>query len=197
VVAPPSIHQSGRRHRLLPSPNGKLADLPEWMPKALVERQHADAGSAATVTKDVDVPPILRGIRNRTLFKMACSLRARGADYPTIAATLSANNAKRCSPPLEHTETVGIVKSACRYAPSRAAPYVNGEVHAELDTFAPAVYGAPWRGKDGKGRLYVSAVHRGAVSASTGPITPVFGPTTATLPVHRSLASHRSAVRGV
>lgn len=50
VVAPHSMHQSGRRYRLIPSPNGKLADLPEWIPEALVERQHEDAGSAATVT---------------------------------------------------------------------------------------------------------------------------------------------------
>jgi primase-like protein len=81
---------------------------------------------------------------------MACSLRARGADYPTIAATLSAINANRCSPPLEHTEIDGIVKSACRYAPGTASPHVNGEVHAELDTFAVAVYDAEWRGKAGK-----------------------------------------------
>lgn len=42
------------------------------------------------------------------------------------------------------------MKSACRYAPGTASPHVNGEVHAELDTFAVAVYGADWRGKAGK-----------------------------------------------
>ena len=81
---------------------------------------------------------------------MACSLRARGADYSTIAATLSAINANRCSPQLEHTEIDGIVKRACRYALGAAASHVNGEVHAELDTFALAVFGAEWRGKAGK-----------------------------------------------
>jgi Primase C terminal 1 (PriCT-1) len=131
-LLPPSMHQSGRRYRLILSPDDKLADLPEWIPEALVERQHEDAGSAATLTKDVDGPPILRDIRHRTLFKMACSPRTRGADYPTIAATLSVINANRCSPPLEHTEIYGIAKSACRYAPDTASPHVNGEVHAEL-----------------------------------------------------------------
>jgi hypothetical protein len=67
-----------------------------------------------------------------------------------IAATLSAINANRCSPPLEQTEIDSILKSTCRYAPDTAAPHVNGEVHAELDTFALAVYGAEWRGKAGK-----------------------------------------------
>jgi hypothetical protein len=81
---------------------------------------------------------------------MACSLRARGADSPTIAATISAINANRCSPPVEHTEIDGIVKSACSYAPGTASPHVNGEVHAEPDTFAVAVYGAECRGKAGK-----------------------------------------------
>jgi hypothetical protein len=81
---------------------------------------------------------------------VACSLRARGADYPTIAATLSAINANRCSPPLEHDEIAKIAFNVCgRYAPGTAAPHVNGEVHAELDTYALAVYGAEWRGKAG------------------------------------------------
>jgi hypothetical protein len=43
-----------------------------------------------------------------------------------------------------------ILKSTCRYAPGSAAPPVNGEVHAELDIFALAVYGAEWRVKAGK-----------------------------------------------
>jgi hypothetical protein len=42
------------------------------------------------------------------------------------------------------------LKSACRYASGTAAPHVNGEVHAELDTFAVAVCGAEWRGNAGK-----------------------------------------------
>jgi hypothetical protein len=61
-------------------------------------------------------------------------------------------DANTCSPPLEHTLIDGIVKSACRYTSDTAAPHVNGEVHAEPDTFALTVYGAPWRRKDGKGR---------------------------------------------
>jgi hypothetical protein len=54
----------------------------------------------------------------------------------------------------------GIVKSACRYTSGTAAPHVNGEVHAELDTFALAVYGAPWRRKVRKGR-YTSPLYIG------------------------------------
>ena len=80
------------------------------VPEALVERQHEDA-CGAIVTRDDYGLPTLRGIRRGTLFKMACSFRARGADYPTIAATLSAINANRSSPPLEHTEIDGIVKA--------------------------------------------------------------------------------------
>jgi hypothetical protein len=48
-----------------------------------------------------------------------------------------------------------ILKSTCRYAPGTAAPQVNGEVHADLDTFALAVYGAEWRGKAGQTDRYV------------------------------------------
>jgi Primase C terminal 1 (PriCT-1) len=105
VVAPPSMHQSDRQTLQAHTVSQRQAgSLPEWIPEALVERQDEDACNAATVTRDVDGPFILQVIRNRTLFKMACSLRAREADYPTIAATLSAINANRCSPPLEQTE---------------------------------------------------------------------------------------------
>ena len=54
---------------------------------------------------------------------------------------------ERLSPPLERTEIDGIVKCACRYTSGIASPHVNGEVHAELDIFALAVYGARGAGK--------------------------------------------------
>jgi hypothetical protein len=59
----------GDAHGTILSPDGKLADLPEWIPEALVEHQHEDACSAAIVTEDVYGLPTLRGIRSRTLFK--------------------------------------------------------------------------------------------------------------------------------
>jgi hypothetical protein len=124
-----------------------------------------------------------------------------------IAATLSAINANRCSPPLEQTEMDSILKSTCRYAPDTAAPHVNGEVHAELDTFALAVYGAEWRGKAGKTdgdvlRSYGPTIsltgfptptyprQQGTPTATAhAPITTVLRSATAPLPVYRSLVS--------
>ena len=152
VVAPPSLHQSGKRYRLIPSPTGKLAELQAWILEALAERQHTGSGSSVPVTLDVAGPPILEGRRNRTLFEIGCSLRRRGADHAAIAGYLTAVNPARCKPPLEHSEVEGIAKSACRYAPGTAklTPHVSDEVHEMLDDFTMAVYGAEWRGKAGK-----------------------------------------------
>ena len=149
-VAPPSMHPSGRRYRLIPSPTGRLAELPQWVHESLAELREADSSTATAISLEPDGEPIPQGQRNRTLFKIACSLRARGADYAVIAAHLTAANAVRCTLPLEHREVDQIARSACRYPPGTTAPNVSDEVHEALDTYVQAVYGSPWPGKAGK-----------------------------------------------
>ncbi len=62
------------------------------------------------------------GQRNDTLFKLACSLRAKDVSYDTALSTLDAENQKRCNPPLSDTEVENIVDSAYKYEPTA----VNG-----------------------------------------------------------------------
>jgi len=135
IVAPPSVHVSGRRYEWEASSHpddAELADLPSWV---LALCQSKAAGPKATSTPVPDA--VIHGSRNDTLFRLACSLRARSLSRDAILPALLATNVERCVPPLDEAEVRGIADSACRYAPGA----VPREHVAAQD--APPVIGAP------------------------------------------------------
>ena len=124
VVAPPSLHASGRRYEwandLEPAP------LPDWLIKLLTEgkaaaaRPGAKPGSQAKSGTGIGLV-ITEGGRNDALFKIGCSLRGKGAELPEIEAELLDHNARRCSPPLPEVEVLKTARSAASYAANRVA----------------------------------------------------------------------------
>jgi hypothetical protein len=58
---------------------------------------------------------IPEGRRNDTLFRRACSMRARGFEKEAILAAISLANQNQCDPPLPENEVRRIAKSASRY----------------------------------------------------------------------------------
>ncbi len=73
------------------------------------------------------------GHRNMTLFRYACSLRAKGQELETIRAATQHVNDSICSPPLNDPEVESIVRSACRYPagptkPKSVTPIANQPV---------------------------------------------------------------------
>jgi putative DNA primase/helicase len=62
------------------------------------------------------------GHRNMTLFRFACSLRAKGQELETILITAQQVNDSICSPPLSDPEVESIVRSACRYPAGPTKP---------------------------------------------------------------------------
>ena len=111
VVAPPSIHPSGRQYAWtygLSPDDVELAPLPAWVLEKL--------GARPKVAKEALNAPIPEGQRNTTLTSIAGSLRARGADEGAILAALKAVNQERCKPPLPEEELVNIARSVSRYA---------------------------------------------------------------------------------
>lgn len=108
VVAPPSLHVSGKRYEWLNEPNGELPDVPSWV----FEGQKAD-GKKAVVAKPVD-SVIPSGQRNDTLFRFAYGLRVRDVDYDSAMMLLRIEN-RRCVPPLADAELMKILDSAYRY----------------------------------------------------------------------------------
>ena len=115
VVAPPSLHVSGRRyewegaHEPWDTP---IAPLPDWLRDIIIRGKEGSAGHG----ERLEVPEtVAEGGRNRTMFRLAASLRARGLTEPAILAAIWEENQKRCAPPLDRKEIETICGSAGRY----------------------------------------------------------------------------------
>lgn len=110
VVAPPSVHASGRVYEFS-DPDVPLAPMPDWF-RALCAARPAPLVSGAGGDA-----PIPEGARNDTLFRTACRWRSQGMNEGQILALLDHENATRCHPPLPVDEVKLIAKSAAKYTP--------------------------------------------------------------------------------
>jgi Bifunctional DNA primase/polymerase, N-terminal/Primase C terminal 1 (PriCT-1) len=114
VVAPPSIHPSGRAYAWAPDgapPVVDLAPLPEWLSQVL-GRQRAGRRIAewrALVRDGVD-----EGTRNTTLASLCGHLFWCGVDPEVALELLLAWNRVRCRPPLDDAEVAAVVTSITR-----------------------------------------------------------------------------------
>jgi hypothetical protein len=110
VVAPPSVHASGRKYYWK---NGcsldeiELADMPEWLIDLLTTDKAAHKGQVAG--------KISEGRRNTTLHKYASGLRGKGLYEDDIRLLVHAKNERDCSPMLPDAEVEQIIKSVSGY----------------------------------------------------------------------------------
>lgn len=124
VVAPPSLHQSGRRYAWEAGSDPDEVDVAP-MPGGWMERLTArprSVGGAGAPAAEV----FGEGQRNDQLFRLARSMRAKGLDLEELEPALQAANARRCVPPLDTQEVRAIARSACSVAPG-----LSPEVEAE------------------------------------------------------------------
>lgn len=110
VVAPPSVHESGKNYEW--DGDTPMADAPEWLVSLAKGAKRIEPVASKAQTT------ILEGGRNDTLFRMACSLRAKDFGEEAILAAILAENEQKCSPPLDREECSQIAASAMRYEPS-------------------------------------------------------------------------------
>lgn len=128
VVAPPSMHISGGRYEWEASSHPSdetLAPPPKWLVDALTETTgsppSSDSGSA---TGDrIDPAVILAGVpegeRDDSIYKYACSLRAR--DVPqSEAEVLVLTAAAACTPPIPIAEARAKLNAAWKFPPGVA-----------------------------------------------------------------------------
>ena len=120
IVAPPSIHPNGNAYEWEYDPEEyDIADANEVVHKLLsIGKKKTDVDKFKVSEKIPD------GKRNDTIFKIACSLQAKGlADGSILAACLSENETK-CNPPLDSAEVEKIVLSALKHDKGISAPVV-------------------------------------------------------------------------
>lgn len=110
VIAPPSYHPNGTQYQ--------WEDDPEEIPLAEVDdtvKKFLEIGHSAT-TNTFKLPQVIHsGQRNATLYKLACSLQARGLEDDTILQTIIKENQTKCEEPLPDNELFTIVQSALTY----------------------------------------------------------------------------------
>ena len=114
LVAPPSLHHTGRRYSWLREPEEGIADAPAWI---------MDLGRGGPEHDGVAPPipeAILEGQRNATLTSLAGSMRRRGAPTAVILAALQEANRLQCRPPLDEDEVRTIATSIGRKPPGEA-----------------------------------------------------------------------------
>jgi len=133
IVAPPSLHASGRVYRFIAAwpADWPLVSLPAF----------ALNGTRPAARPGTPGERIPQGQRNEALASLAGSMRRRGMTTNAITAALIAENAARCDPPLPEPEVEGIARSVARYEPAEATAGAihfprtdagNGEMFAAL-----------------------------------------------------------------
>lgn len=128
IVVAPSIHASGKEYQW-ENWGTPVAPSPGWL---------LDKIKAAATHKKSSKPgkelAIAEGSRNDTLFREACSMRARGLSEATITASIEALNKEQCDPPLPPEELRQIVANACKYEPdANQAVVIGGNTYSATD----------------------------------------------------------------
>jgi hypothetical protein len=114
VLAPPSMHASGRRYEWDSGGGDTVAAAPQWFLSVAKQRR------LKAVPAGVEEPgAFIAGGRNDALTAMAGSMRRRGFGAPAMVAALISENASKCRPPLDEPEVRRIAEGvAKRYQPS-------------------------------------------------------------------------------
>lgn len=110
IVAPPSIHLSGRKYEVLD--DSPVNPAPDWVINIIKTKAIPNISNTP-----VEGQPIPEGQRNATLTKMAGAMRRQGMTEGEIFTALQVAN-QRCQPsPLPDHEISQIAKSISRYQP--------------------------------------------------------------------------------
>ena len=112
VLAPPSIHPSGRRYCWSVDSANAFAAVPEWLLARLATPVAGnDNVTVAPAWRDLVCGGVDEGQRNETVARLAGYLLRRRVDPIVALEMLSVWNIARCPPPLEAVEINIIVDS--------------------------------------------------------------------------------------
>lgn len=110
VIAPPSPHPNGTEYAWeLPPNEYQIAPLDDTVKSFLKYKEKSDSES-------FQMPEMIEaGTRNDTLYRLACSLQAKGLPDNAIIDAVMTTNTERCEVPLEREEIEQLCKSAFSY----------------------------------------------------------------------------------
>ena len=111
IVAPPSIHPSGRPYKWAAGRSPEeitLAPLPRWM---LVPVRGLRVGRSLPQWRKLVQEGVAEGERNSTIASLTGHLLWHGVDPEVALEVLLAWNRMRCRPPLDDTEVAHVVAS--------------------------------------------------------------------------------------
>lgn len=132
IVAPPSIHPNGRPYEWEYDPEEyEIATADETVMKLL------SVGKKPALDKFTVSETIPDGKRNETIYKLACSLQAKGLGDGSILAACLSENESKCNPPLDSDEVEKIVGSALHHDKGTKA-YPAAAVRLDLLTVTDA-----------------------------------------------------------
>ncbi len=113
VVAPPSIHKSGKAYTWV---SGRepgmvaLAELPKWLLR-LVQRDAKNPGHSLVYWRQLVREGVVDGVRNNTIASLSGHLLWHGVDADVVVELLLCWNQIHCTPPLDNDEVIHTVLS--------------------------------------------------------------------------------------
>jgi hypothetical protein len=114
VIAPPSIHPSGRSYTWSVDAAGEFADAPDWLHTLIGANGNGKPGKPLEHWHATLTQPIHNGERNTTLASVAGKLLHAGLDVILTYDLLMCVNIARCEQPLSASEIEAIVISVGR-----------------------------------------------------------------------------------
>jgi hypothetical protein len=125
IVAPPSVHPSGRRYEWIVDPTEiALARLPAPL-LAQVAPRHGGRGHATAYWRELLEEGVGEGRRNDSVASIAGHLLWRGAATEVVTELMLCWNRVRCRPPLPDDEVVRTVDSISRLHRQHATDAVH------------------------------------------------------------------------
>ncbi|MFR3645719.1 MAG: bifunctional DNA primase/polymerase [Enterocloster aldenensis] len=118
-VAPPSIHENGNRYEWEQDPQEFVLEQANGLVYEFIDFVRPEKKGRSTFSVPEAIP---EGSRDNTIFRLACSLQAKGLSDEAILAAAMKENETRCVPPLTDKEVEQKVDSALKYQKS-TSPY--------------------------------------------------------------------------
>ena len=143
IVAPPSIHASGRTYEWEISPfDTRIQEAPPELLDLITGPKSTTRSGTPEFTID---GVVAEGKRNDTMFRLACSLQGKGLTDTAILAAVQAENKSKCKPPLSDSELSNIVSSALSHHKG-----MSSKMEQKIESAGGTAYIQLAKSKDGK-----------------------------------------------